>query len=246
MPFSNYIVYVDESGDHSLEAVDANFPVFALSFCIFEKERYVDTVVPSVQRLKFATFGHDAIILHEREIRKQTGPFAFLQYVPQRTQFMDALNGLVADAPMTIIAAVIHKQRLTQRYVRPSNPYAIALLFCMERLYAFMRDAGATEQTTHIIVERRGKKEDEELELEFRRIADGANMWRCRMDCFELVFVDKKANSSGLQLADLTARPIGLKVVRPTQPNRAYDIIEGKFRRSPTGRVEGWGFKVFP
>ena len=41
-------------------------------------------------------------------------------------------------------------------------------------------------------------------------------------------FVSKKANSSGLQLADLIARPIGLSILRPGQPNRAFDTIKGK------------------
>jgi hypothetical protein len=35
--FSTYIVYVDESGDHSLNTVDENYPVFVLAFCIFHK-----------------------------------------------------------------------------------------------------------------------------------------------------------------------------------------------------------------
>ena len=61
-----------------------------------------------------------------------------------------------------------------------------------------------------------------------------------------MLFVDKKANSTGLQIADLIARPIGLKVLRPEQPNRAYDIIETKFRQSAGGKVQGYGFKVFP
>jgi hypothetical protein len=30
------------------------------------------------------------------------------------------------------------------------------------------------------------------------------------------------------------------------QPNRAYDIVAKKFRRSPTGETKGWGLKVFP
>ena len=32
--FSDYIVYVDESGDHSLTSIEADFPVFSLSFCV--------------------------------------------------------------------------------------------------------------------------------------------------------------------------------------------------------------------
>lgn len=56
-----------------------------------------------------------------------------------------------------------------------------------------------------------------------------------------ILFIDfywrtKKANSSGLQLADLTARPIGLNFLRPEQNNRAFDIIKGKI----------YGYKKFP
>jgi hypothetical protein len=29
---SDYIIYVDESGDHSLESIDSEFPTFVLSF----------------------------------------------------------------------------------------------------------------------------------------------------------------------------------------------------------------------
>ncbi len=58
--------------------------------------------------------------------------------------------------------------------------------------------------------------------------------------------IDKKSNSTGLQIADLTARPIGIKTLRPDQPNRAYDIIEKKLRKSPQGDVKGWGLKIFP
>jgi len=58
--------------------------------------------------------------------------------------------------------------------------------------------------------------------------------------------VPKAANSAGLQLADLMARPIGLKHIRPDQPNRAFDIIEPKIRRRPAGKIEGWGLKRLP
>lgn len=55
-----------------------------------------------------------------------------------------------------------------------------------------------------------------------------------------------EANHCGLQLADLIARPIGNKVLHPDQPNRAYDLLEPKFRRSEKGVVEGFGLKCFP
>lgn len=245
MPYSDYIVYVDESGDHSLDVIDRDYPVFVLDFCIFRKDHYATAVSPRVQAFKFAHFGHDVVVLHEQEIRKQKPPFAFLQSETKRAVFMDGLNQLIAEAGFTLVAAVIDKQRLARRYARPESPYDIALRFCMERTFAFLRDHRQEALTTHIVVERRGKREDDELELAFRRIRDGANNWGA-MPGFHIVFADKKTNSAGLQLADLTARPIGRHVLNPAQPNRAWDIIETKFRRSPAGQAAGWGLKIFP
>jgi hypothetical protein len=245
MSFSDYIVYVDESGDHSLKSIDHQYPIFALSFCVFSKTDYTQRVAPAVQRFKFDHFGHDTVVLHEHPIRKQAPPFTFLKSQSKRAGFMEELNRLIEDAPMTIIAAVIRKDQLIRKYAWPANPYEMALLFCMERLFAFLRDAHATSGVTHIVVEGRGRKEDAGLELEFRRIRDGANQWG-RLDCLDLVFADKKSNLAGLQLADLTARPIGLSALRPGQSNRAYEVLQRKFRRSPQGVVKGWGFKVFP
>ncbi|MEX2643966.1 MAG: DUF3800 domain-containing protein [Acetobacterales bacterium] len=245
MIYSDYVIYVDESGDHSLDPIDRDYPVFVLDFCIFRKDHYTTAVSPKLQAFKFAHFGHDIVVLHEHDIRKQKPPFAFLQNREKRAVFMDGLNRLIAEADFTIVAAAIDKQRLARQYANPSNPYEIALTFCMERAYAFLRDRRQETLKTHIVVERRGRREDDELELAFRRVRDGSNRWGA-MPGFEIVFADKRTNSSGLQLADLTARPIGRYVIDPGQPNRAWDIVETKLRRSPTGAVNGWGLKIFP
>jgi hypothetical protein len=46
--FSNFVVYVDESGDHGMQTLDANYPVFALSFCVFYQRHYSEHVVPDL------------------------------------------------------------------------------------------------------------------------------------------------------------------------------------------------------
>ena len=79
----------------------------------------------------------------------------------------------------------------------------------------------------------------------FRRVCDGNNRWG-KLPTFSVEFVDKKANLPGLQIADLVSTPIGRHVHRPDQENRAFEMIEKKFRRSKGGKVTGWGFKVFP
>ena len=96
-----------------------------------------------------------------------------------------------------------------------------------------------------MIVEKRGKLEDKELELEFRRVCDGINWYQHPLP-LDIVFTDKKSNSVGLQIADLIARPIGLKIIRENQTNKAYEIIKTKFRSNKKGVIKGYGLKVFP
>lgn len=243
--FSDFIAFADESGDHGLASIDPGYPVFVLAFCLFEKEKYASRVAPAVLRFKFTHFGHDQVILHEHEIRKSKGPFSFLLDATRRPAFYEGLNQLMTEAPFTLVAGLIDKHALTARYEKPRNPYHISMSFGLERLYLHLRGLGCTKGLTHVLFERRGDKEDLEVELEFRRICDGHNATGTRLP-FEIVMCDKKCNSPGLQLADLVARPIGRRHLDPKQPNRAYDILEQKFRRAPDGRVLGWGLKVFP
>jgi hypothetical protein len=243
--FSDYIVYVDESGDHNLATINPQSPVFVLAFCIFEKEAYRTIAVPSIQSLKFEFWGHDCAILHSHEIRKARGDFNILLNPHTRAHFIDRVNDVMAALPMTVIAAVIDKPRHVRRYREPNNPYEIALAFCMERLQRWLAEQRQDDRLSHVIVERHGKTEDEALELEFRRIAAGRNLTG-RMPNLDIRFMDKKHDSTGLQIADLVAHPIGRHVINPQQSNRAFDLIEPKLRRSNTGVVRGYGLKVFP
>ncbi len=245
MPYSDFVIFVDESGDHSLQSVDVNYPVFVLDFCIFQKTHFANVVVPNMEAFKFDHFGHDIVVLHERDIRKQHPPFAFLQGQQKREVFMTGLSHLIEVAEFTIVATVINKQRHIETYANPVNPYHLALKFCMERAFGFLRERDQHEHVTHIVVERRGKREDDELELAFHRIRDGSS-YQGEMPGFRLVFADKQVNSSGLQLADLTARPIGRYVMDPEQPNRAWEVIRQKLFRSRKGDFDGYGLKVFP
>ena len=240
--FADYVVFVDESGDHSLTSIDPEFPVFALSFCVVSKADYISTVVPAMQRLKFKYWGHDAVVLHEHEIRKSKGDFTFLLTDRAlREGFYADLHQIMVDAPITLIGSVIDKVKLTGKYADPRNPYELALHFCLERLQMFLRAKDQVGKRVHILFECRGKDEDNQLELTFRRIVAGELHWGYRKHDFGIMefepkFVKKAVNSTGLQLADLTARPMALHTLRPGQPNRTYDVIKTKL-----GHI-----KVFP
>lgn len=243
--FSEYIVFVDESGDHGLKSIDQHYPIFVLAFCIFKKAEYATTLVSNLKHFKFKHFGHDQVILHETDIRKDRGDFSILKTREKKEAFIDELSNIVAATPFTFIASVIHKEALQNKYAEPENPYHVALGFGLERVFYYLRGLGANTLKTHIVVEKRGKQEDAELELEFRRVCDGNNFLREPLP-FEVVFADKKSNSAGLQMADLIARPVGMSILRPEQTNRAYEVIEGKFYRNDIGQYVGWGLKCFP
>lgn len=244
--FGEYIVYVDESGDHSLEKIDANYPVFVLAFCLFHKTTYAIHVCPAIQQLKFKHFGEDTVILHERDIRKASGPFNVLQNATVRDAFMDDLNDIISGVTMTLIAVVIRKDALTSTYNYPENPYELAVEYGLERLGHELTKLGQSGKTTHVIFECRGEKEDKDLELAFHRVLAQKKAATKDHD-LQIVMCGKDGNAAGMQIADLMARPIGRKVINPKQANRAYDLIKPKFRRSsPNASPLGWGLKIFP
>jgi len=245
--FSDYIVYVDESGSVDMLNNDPDFPVFVLSFCVFHKKYYTSTVVKAVEDLKFKHFGHDIIILHERDIRKRTSHFSGFDKTKMGL-LMDDLNNLMLNNHFMLISSVIRKDKLTDR---GANPYEVAMKFCLERLFYLLKEKNQHNKQTHIIVESRGKNEDAQLELGFRRICDPSGNYLNKIFPFEIIFASKKTNSSGLQFADLVARPIGRHVINPMQNNRAFEILKNKFYckggRKLTGyNYLGYGLKIFP
>ncbi len=238
----DYIIYVDESGDHSLTKVDTDYPIFVLTFCCFSIEDYINLAVPALQRFKFNYFGHDQIILHETDIRKNKSPFQFLRKNAElRTNFLNDLSEIINKTSFTIVPIIIDKQKLTQKYNDPYNPYHLSLRFGIEKLNEFLSQKEQQGKEITIVFEKRGEKEDKELELEFLRICSKKEQFGYKKIDFDeinyrFLLADKKTNSCGLQLADLTARPIGINYLKPNQPNRTIPIIKTKT----------FGYKVFP
>lgn len=226
--FSDYVVYVGESGDHSLTSIDKNYPMFVLAFCVFKKCDYLERVLPDVLKLKYQYFGHDFVILHEHEIRKEVGDFNIFTSKEQKLAFLDELSKIMAKSPFELIACTIEKHKLTPAQIKDLHAYHYSLKHCLETLFELMLANNQADKITFVAVESRGIHEDRALELEFLRICHGKNKFSKHLP-FIVKIVSKKTNSVGLQLADLVARPIGRYVLDPSQDNRAMDILKDKF-----------------
>lgn len=245
--FSDYVAYVDESGDGTLTGYNPKFPVFVLAFCIFHKKYYTKNLVKNVQELKFKHFGHDMIVLHERDILKNQGQFVMSKAA--QSALLDDISNIMHHAKFIVVACVINKEKLIERYTKPQNPYHLALQFGLERIYRFLQEKGQECKKTHIVFEERGKKEDNEIKAVFEQYCQD-NPWHICYP-FELIMASKKVNSTGMQFADLIARPIGNHVLHPTQNNRAFEIIKHKLycrggRRHTGQDYLGFGLKIFP
>jgi len=237
------MAFLDEAGDHSLDPVDKDFPVFVLVFVLCEEADYTDALVPAFTRFKVKHFGHDGVILHSRDIRKALGDFSFLQVPGKREAFYADLNDLMTEAAFQLIAIAIRKQSHKDRYGKACrNPYELALEFGMERLKAFLDEHG--QQQITLLAEARGKNEDDALRLAFLQLLQHGSYYHSFKSIdFELKFVSKKANVLGHQIADLCAYPIARRVIDPKKSHQAFDIVRTKFIDRP-----GWrhGFKMFP
>ena len=240
------IVYLDETGDHSLEKEDKDFPVFALVMMVCDQDGYRDVLVPMVNRLKFDYFGHECVIIHSRDIRKAQQDFGFLTDPNKRQPFYERINQIMSAPCYDLIASVIKKQEHKTKYGRnATNPYDLALTFALERLLPLLESEGQTE--VHIIAEARGKREDDELRLSFlNTVTYGTDFIpadRFRKVTFHLLFKPKAMNVVGTQLADLAAYPIARYVINPGRPLPAYEVVRKRFYVGP-----GWvhGLKIFP
>ncbi len=242
---SKYIAFLDECGDHSLTKIDKDFPLFVLSLLLVERTEYVGTILPRVNQLKLRYWDHEGVNLHSRDIRKAEGPFRILLNSSLRKQFMEKLSSLMQALPYELFVVGIRKDRLCRQYVQAANPYELALTFAMERLVHFMEHR--SQPTLSLIAEARGRNEDNALKAVFYDITTRGTNYidgnRFQKFAFPLEFHDKRKNIVGIQLADLCAHPSARHILKPDQPNQAYDIVKEHIYEGG-GRVRGW--KVFP
>lgn len=240
-----YIVYMDETGDHSLTNIDRDFPGFCLTLLVFDQDEYIYKAIPCITKLKMDYWGHENVILHSRDIRKAQKDFGFLTDPVKRQPFYERINELMRDTDYLIISVVIDKLKLTSQYLYADNPYKLSLKFALERLLPLLEEKDQREVT--LVAESRGKKEDDDLRLSFLTVTNNGTEYipedRFRAVKFNLEFVSKKSNCTGTQMADLASYPIARHNLNPNESNPAYEIVRAKEYQGKGGIR---GFKRFP
>lgn len=240
------VMFLDESGDHSLDKIDNSYPIFVLAGCIFDLDYYSKVAEPKINELKIKHFGKTDIILRSYNIRKQKGDFSCLVDKKKREAFYNDLDVLVKLLDFRIIAAAIHKLKLKDQYIEPDNPYNLCLRFILERSVMFI---GKSNDKLIFRIESRETHNDRKLAEVYEkfRSTDGRFFKKEEVQSkfVDFSFNQKVQNIAGHQIADLVAYPIGVAVLDKERENKAFEIVKAKFH-CKNGTYKNYGLKTFP
>jgi hypothetical protein len=242
-----YFLFIDESGDHGLTIVNPDFPVFLLSGVLISEDNY-SMLKSTFNKVKNELWGNKEVIFHSRDIRKCEKEFMVLFDLDKKKWFYDNLNSAINDCDYTLIASAIQKENYINQFGRLSNDvYELALSFVIERAIFFLDVMPDNGKELQIIIEKRGKKEDKQLDEHFQRLMSRGTGYvsaeKLSNYSLSITFKDKKENINGLQLADLTAYPIARYVIEPERANPAFELISSKIY-SKNGKR--YGLKIYP
>ena len=239
-------MFLDESGDHSLDKIDNSYPMFVLAGCVFDFDYYSTIAEPEINQLKLKYFGKINVILRSYDIRKQKGEFVCLVDKKKREAFYSDLDTLMTSLDFKIIAAAIHKAKFKDQYHDPDNPYNLCLQFILERSVMFL---GRTGEKLIFRIESRETHNDRKLAEVYENFRSNDQRYFKKTEIqskfVDLSFNQKNQNIAGHQIADLVAYPIGVSVMDAKRENKAFDIVKTKFHRK-NGTYENYGLKIFP
>lgn len=241
------VLFLDESGDHSLTVIDPQYPVFVLGGVIMDRGYAEGPLVEAMNAFKQEMFGRTDIILHTADITRNRNGFERLKEADFRTRFYDRLNAMVRGIDFKVVACAIKKNAHLSRYgVAALDPYLLSLDVLVER---FCFEIGRVAGGGVIVAEKRDATLDQQLELAWLNLKIQGTRFLQAHDLGERVLGlnlrGKTANLAGLQLADLVVTPIGRHVIgKPAKED--WHVVREKFRTNRAGVVEGYGLVVLP
>lgn len=225
------------------------------------KRAIKEQTIADLEALKRRHFDYDPddpVIFHRKEIIHKHGAFKIFKDQAKRDAFDDDLIQFLRGLDCVLIIVVIDKKYHIDTYGRSAfPPYHFALTAMMERYCGYLN---FFNHRGDILAEKRGKKEDRQLEYEYFKIYHGGtyfhspSFFQMALTTRKLKTGSKSSNIAGLQIADLLAHPCTQEVLFekgriPALPSvfgrKICASVRNKYNvQIHTGRVSGYG-KVF-
>ncbi len=240
---------------------DPHHRFLCLLGCWFADSDYV-SFQQDLEALKQLHLPHnpdEPLILHREDVVNQRGPFWRLRDEAARAAFDTDLLTLIRHGEFKVVAVVIDKQSLQDKYPAPAHPYHLAMGFLLQRYCGYLNHIN---RRGDVMAESRGKAENALLMDSYaRHYCRGA--WKMKAEAFQraltthdLKVKPKTANIAGLQLADLLANPFRRYVLIQqgclTEPLGPFSeklvaaALPKLNRQLYDGRVTGYGTVFFP
>ncbi len=248
------ILYIDETGDHSLSKIDPSYPIFALIGVIADQEYHDGELSNSLDVFKERHFGTKDIVLHAQEMThpQNSRNNLYLKFldVDFRRRFYQDFESFLKSIHISIVACVIMKNEHFANYgLAAKDPYLISFDNLINRLVFDL----SGKQKGQIIAEGRNSILDNQLEIAYltARI-EGTDKVQPSELRFKLgrsiEFRSKSDNVAGLQIADMVASPIARHYLgKPERVGHqiSYDSVFSKVRNS-NGHWENIGITILP
>lgn len=260
---NKYRLYIDEVGNPGIKAdIHPNERFLSLTGVIIELAYVAEILFPEMEKLKKEFFGShpdEPIVFHRKELMNKKYPFHILQEENIEKRFNQQILLLLSEWKYIVITVVIDKIEHRKLYsIWQYDPYHYCMAVMLERFIFFLE---AKEGVGDVMAESRGRSEDLRLKKSFRLLWNNGTEFientriQNSLTSKELKVKPKANNVSGLQLADLIAHPsrrailrsIGkLKNVRTVFGDRIEEILQGKYYKSSSGKIWGYGKKILP
>jgi hypothetical protein len=246
------ILFLDESGDHSLSKIDPQHPVFVLCGVIMDEDYHNRAATDALNQFKERLFERQDIILHTADFTRNKGGFEAMASHDFRVRFFEELQASIMALNFKVVACVVRKQDHLKKYgLHAVDPYFLSLSVLIER---FIFECGSPGGS--VIAEARDATLNNALELAFLDLKIRGTSYvsaiKVQKRIHNFAIRDKRENITGLQLADVCATPIGRRAIgKSTYPSYSSQgdfsrTVEQKLRRDWRGNLEGTGLIVLP
>lgn len=241
------VMFLDESGDHNLEKIDKQYPVFVLAGVVFDFKYYSETARALIKDFKREVFQDDKIIIHTADIYRNRGVFERMKKSDFREAFYKKINKIIADLNFEVLAVGILKESHKDNYgVFALDPYLLSLEFLVERFVFSLDKSG---EKGMVVAESRGRQLDNQLEIAWLNLKVKGTRFvrpeRLVEKITDFKIVKKSEMVEGLEVADLMASPIGRFLINK-EIKEDFQIIKQKFRKGRQGQILGYGLIIFP
>ena len=236
------LVFIDETGDHDLQKIDPQYPLFALGALIVSEEEYLK-MNDSVNALKREYFADTdgTFVLHSSELKRPFDRRSDPRNQPMldvttRRAFYAAFDTRVIEAhDFSVVACFIRKPEMARSYAYPADPYYFAFENLLNRI---LRHGG---EMNVLYAEKRGEQLNTELLAEYEQLSTvgirfyTADTVRSRTT---LKLIEKRENMNGLQVIDLTLASLARSALGKEHKMMGNDVspalIKTKYACAPT------------